>query len=459
MLSNRVPLKVFILGCIISACTLPGTAGCRFEPSGTGSNVLLIIIDTLRADHLGCYHYDRSTSPHIDKFAETGALFQNSYCQMPTTGPSHASIFTSLYPRRHGLLKNGWILSKSYPTLAEILERNGYTTAGIVSSFVLDPRFGFDRGFGEYDADFSALGASMGHNMAWEGVHVSGGFDQRANVTTAKALQWLRKHGKEKFFLFVHYFDPHSPYNPPEPHVQDFLRDGANTLDTAIAHYDGEIGFVDQEVGRLLDYLKEEGLDSRTLIIITSDHGEGLGQHEWMEHGMYLYEEQVRIPLLMSLPGVIPEKTVVNSTVEAIDIAPTILDILNVAPERSFSGQSVFPMILDPRNEADQIVFLERRYYEVPSYLGVKVRGQKFAVRRGNFKYIWAPQEETQELYDLFNDPTELSNMVDAYPDDSANMQAMIQQWEREQESEHPKPVQTIDEESRDKLRSLGYVD
>jgi len=436
-------------------------AGCNSKPSGAGSNVLLITIDTLRSDHLGCYQYNRNTSPNIDKFSEAGALFKNAYCQMPTTGPSHASIFTSTYPRRHGVLKNGWALAPapSYQTLAEILKKNGYKTGAVVSSFALDPSFGFSRGFDEYDAKFSAEGSSMGHDTDWEGLHFSGGFDQRANVATEKAMHWIQMHEKEKFFLWMHYFDPHSPYVPPEPYAREFLKDSTTPLDKIIAHYDGEILFVDEQVGKLLDYIKEAGLDSKTLIIIMSDHGEGLGQHNWMEHGMYLYDEQTRIPLLMNLPGIIPEKTSLNSIVETIDIAPTVLDILDIKKETHFMGKSLYSMILKPEDSSDHIVFIERRRYETTNDLGVEVLGQKFAVRNGNLKYIWAPQEGTEELYNILKDPGELLNVADGHPDVTERMQNMIKRWEKEQESGQQKVIQTVDPETRKKLKSLGYVD
>ena len=167
-MKNYFQVERFILT-LIFCWGMSMAAGCNSKPSGAGSNVLLITIDTLRSDHLGCYQYNRNTSPNIDKFSEAGALFKNAYCQMPTTGPSHASIFTSTYPRRHGVLKNGWALAPapSYQTLAEILKKNGYKTGAVVSSFALDPSFGFSRGFDEYDAKFSAEGSSMGHDTDW----------------------------------------------------------------------------------------------------------------------------------------------------------------------------------------------------------------------------------------------------------------------------------------------------
>jgi arylsulfatase A-like enzyme len=213
--------------------------------------VLVIVIDTLRADHLGCYGYEKTTAPNIDKFAKTGAQFQNAYCQMPTTGPSHASIFTSRYPRNHGVLKNGWILSDTFQTIAETLKSNGYTTSAIISSFVLSSRFGYSQGFDNYNAAFPK-GSSTYQGKFWEGRKLEGEFDQRADIATRKAINWMRQNRTGKFFLWVHYFDPHFPYDPPPPYVKDFLRRDMSPMKKIVAKYDGEIRFVDDEIGKLL---------------------------------------------------------------------------------------------------------------------------------------------------------------------------------------------------------------
>jgi len=363
-------------------------------------NVLLITIDTMRADHLGCYGYSQDTSPNLDQFAKTGVLFGANYAHIPTTGPSHASILTSKYPRKLGLLKNGMVLSQDRLLLSEILKSHGYTTGAVVSSLVLDPQLGFAQGFDDYDAHFSSAGATMGHDFEWAG-HYFPGFDQTGDITTRKAIQWLASHPRQKFFLWVHYFDPHAPYSPPEPFAKKFLKKQGSFLENVNAYYDGEILFVDQQIAGLLRYLKEIGIDSKTLIVVTADHGEGLGQHNWMGHGMYLYQEQTHTPLMMSLPKVIPSGVKVKSVVRSIDIAPTILDILGIQREEQFEGESLFPAILDPAQGTDRTVFMERRHYAETLYQGVSVLGSKFGVREGNMKYVWAPEELTEELFDL----------------------------------------------------------
>jgi len=376
---------------------------------------------------------------------------------MPTTGPSHASILTSKYPRKLQLLKNGWVLSQDQLLLPEILKNHGYTTGAVVSSFALDPQFGFAQGFDGYDARFSLVGASMGHDFEWEGHDVSGGFDQRGDVTTRKAIQWLASHTQEKFFLWVHYFDPHAPYSPPGPYAKKFYKEQGSVLENLNASYDGEISFVDEQIARLLKFIDAMGLDSKTLVVITSDHGEGLGQHNWMGHGMYLYQEQTHTPLMMRLPQVIPSGVEVKTIVRSIDIAPTILDILGMRREEQFEGESLLHSILDPAHGTDRTVFMERRHYAGPVYDGVSVIGSKFGIRDGNLKYVWAPEESTEELFDLTTDPNELNNIADRYPEPSARLQSLIKEWKEQQGFETP--TQTIDEETKKKLEALGYTD
>lgn len=431
---------------------------CNLTPEKRDPNVLLIVIDTLRADHLGCYGYEKTTSPHIDKFAETGVQFQNVYCQMPTTGPSHASIFTSRYPRNHGVLKNGWILSDTFQTIAEILKQNGYITSAIISSFVLSSQFGYSQGFDNYDEEFPK-GSSTYRGKFWEGRKLEGEFDQRADIATRKAINWMRQNNKSKFFLWVHYFDPHSPYDPPQSYVKDLLKKDMTPLNKIVAKYDGEIRFVDDEVGKLLHEVESLGLASNTLIIITSDHGEGLGQHGWMEHGMFLYDEQTRIPLIMKFPNLIPGNGTIDTVIESIDIVPSVLDMLGLEKENGFSGKSFLPTIQGNEPSSPQTAFLERRHYKEGKYRNIKVRGHKFAVRDKYLKYICAPEEGTYELYNLAEDSKELSNLAKESPDIADKLEQMVKRWEKEQVTAESTFEQSIDQKSLDKLQSLGYVE
>jgi choline-sulfatase len=433
-------------------------SGCGMRRTGAGANVLVVTIDTLRADHLGCYGYRRPTSPRIDALAKEGTLFETAYCPMPTTGPSHASLFTSLYPRRHGMLKNGWKLAEDLPTLAESLKQHGYRTGAVVSSFVLDPCFGMARGFDDYDSSFEAERATMGREIMWEGEAVNGGFDQRADATTLKAARWLEERQDERFFLWVHYFDPHSPYEPPEPHARDYLAEvQAPGLQETVARYDGEIRFVDEELGKLLDRLDSLGLRSRTLVVLTADHGEGLGQHNWMHHGLHLYEEAVRIPLAFRLPGVVAAGRRVEALAEMIDVAPTILDLVDLPREPRFGGQSLVPALLG-ESTSERLAFLERRRYELEGEEAEAVKGDKFGVRYRSYKYHWAPDEGTEQLFDLSADPTELHNLAARLPSLAASLQERIRSWRREEEAGRALPGQTVSPEIEKRLEALGYV-
>ncbi len=426
------------------------------DPEKQRPNVLLIVIDTARADHFGCYGYHRNTTPNIDRIAETGILFKTVYCQMPTTGPSFASIFTSLFPRSHGVLKNGWVLTDEYPTLAETLKKNGYHTACFISSFVLASKFGYSRGFDYYDEEFPPGGGTAGRVGMWGGEVVEGEFDQRGNITTQKVLLWLQKKVKQPFFLMVHYYDPHSPYDPPAPYADMFLENDDG--DEKVARYDGEIRFVDHQVGQLLEAFKANGLASNTLVIIMTDHGEGLGQHGWQEHGMFLYDEQTRIVLIMSWLGVIPSGAKIDSVVQAVDVFPTIVDLLGLKLESDVQGASLAAMLLHPERQVDRFAFIQRRpSTERDASREFKVTREQYGIRIGDKKYIWAPREGDEELYNLTDDPQELRNIAGKNKQHAEEMRNAMIKVMNERKSE-PVAEAILDEQTRKKLEALGYL-
>ena len=215
-------------------------------------NIVLITIDTLRADHCSAYGYAFDTTPRLEQLAREGARVETAYVPMPSTGPAHASLFTSRYPLAHQVLKNGHVLANEYPVLAEVLGGAGYRTAAFVSSFVLDDRFGYGQGFDSYDDDFRGADSSYQDMQLWEGIEVPGEFDRRAHETTDRAISWLRENGRRGgFFLWVHYMDPHEPYDPPEPWRTKYVEPamGRRNLRRAVALYDAEIAFTDREAG------------------------------------------------------------------------------------------------------------------------------------------------------------------------------------------------------------------
>ena len=424
-------------------------------------NVLLISMDTTRADHLSVYGYARDTSPSLRALAERGTLFEIAYAPSATTGPSHASLFTSLPPISHGVLKNGRRLNGEFETLAEILAEAGYETSAVVSSFVLSGRFGYGQGFGFFDEDFSNANVPQGTTL-WEGRSISGKFYGSADDTTRRALSWLdaRDHPGSPFFLFVHYFDPHDPYLPPEGYSPPF-RPGpkeALKLNRSVFLYDTLLSFTDHEIGRLLEAFEARGLARDTLVIVTGDHGEGLMQRGHMFHGVHLYEEGVRVPLIFSWPGEIPPDRVSAGPISLVDLAPSILELAGIGPHHALEGQSLAAAIRGlSRIDPERPVHLYRRPYEGEQVAdGVYAEGEKFALRRGPWKLIEGPAENSLELFDLEGDPLETRNLACVEPEVVARMREDLTRW-RGQARRETSGLRPLDDEERLRLEALGY--
>ena len=444
----------------IALCLLG--AGCAPEPPAP-ANLLLVSLDTTRADHLSAYGYARDTTPVLRELAAAGTRFAQAYAAAATTAPSHATLFTSLYPLAHGIVRNGLELRPAELTLAEILRERGYATAAFVSSFVLDARFGFAQGFELYDDDFDPGQASFPAGHEWRDQEIPGGFDRRADETTRRTVEWLAtgRDPARPFFLFVHYFDPHAPMSPPEPYAARFAPEpGAPRLDLRISRYDGEIAFVDEQIGALLDALARAGLDERTLVAVTADHGEGLLQHGQMAHGVHLYDEAVRVPLLLRWPGVVPAGRVVETPVALVDLAPTLLELLGVpAQERGFQGGSLARALaeggaLDP----ERPVHLQRRHYDGEQVGDEWVEGDLYGVRQGRWKYLESGDGSRRELYDLAEDPGETVNLEASHPAEARRLAAGIARWKAASRRGGEAPKDLTGSE-REGLRALGYVE
>jgi arylsulfatase A-like enzyme len=447
------------LALAVAAGSVPG---CRpaDAPPRQRTNVLLITIDTLRDDHCSFSGYGRETTPHLDRLAAEGARFAQAYAPTATTGPTHATIFTSLYPVAHGVVKNGNVLHDGAATLAETLARAGYRTAGFVSSFVLDAKFGYARGFGHYDDDFDAATATM-RLERWQEHEIEGRFDQRAGAATDKALRWLDggRRTDEPFFLFVHYFDPHAPYVPPGEVSGRFATEGAGALQAQIDAYDGEIAYADREIGRLLDHLQLSGLAGSTLVVVTADHGEGLMQHGHMNHGAQIYEEAVRVPLLFRLPGRIGAGTVIEPPVELVDLLPTVLEVLDLPVPQGAQGRDLGQALLGGAAlDPGRPVYLHRRHYEPQQLGGLWVAGEKFGIRAGTWKYIAGEAGRADELYDLGADPGETVNLYDADPRRASALRGELDRWLSAHRRETPAQPDPIPDDVK-ALRHLGYVD
>jgi arylsulfatase A-like enzyme len=444
----------------LAACLL--AAACAPEPPGP-ANLLLVTLDTTRADHASAYGYARDTTPVLRGIAASGTRFESAYAPTATTAPSHATLFTSLYPLAHGIVRNGLELRDSESTLAEILGERGYATAAFVSSFVLDARFGFAQGFELYDDDFEAGAASFPARHEWEEHEIPGGFDRPADATTRRAVAWLEsgRDTSRPFFLFVHYFDPHAPMSPPEPYGARFApAEGASRLELRIGRYDGEIAFADEQIGVLLAALDRAGLAERTLVAVTADHGEGLLQHGQMAHGVHLYEEAVRVPLVLRWPGVVPAGRVVEAPVALVDLAPTLLELLGIAPAgREFQGESLVQALADGGPPAaERAVHFQRRHYDGERVGDEWVEGDLFGVRLGRWKYLESGDGRRRELYDLASDPGETANLAPERAEEASRLAERIESWKRASQRAGSAP-RDLSASQREGLRALGYAE
>jgi len=434
-----------LLALLIAACTpaLPD-----------GPNLVLVTLDTTRFDHTSLGSYERDTTPRLRALAAEGASFELTYAPTATTAPTHATLFTSLLPLHHGVTKNGIELGGDVHTLAEFLSARGWRTAAFVSSYVMSERWGWRQGFGYFDDVFDVEGTTF-RKRTWEGHAIESGFDRRAADTTARARAWLsRQHDGRPFFLFVHYYDPHAPYVPPPPFAGRFTPEDATPLESEIAAYDEEIAYTDFQLGLLLDSLDDLGLAEDTLVVVTADHGEGLMDHGHMAHGVHIYEEQVRVPLLMRLPGVVAAGIRPEGPVELLDVAPTLADLLGTPAPSAFAGRNLGPVLrgeaeLDPEHP----VHLFRRHYADHAGQGAP-KGVQYGVRVGEWKYIERPAEGAPELYDLEADPEERHDRIRWRADVAARLAPLLVRG-----AEDLPDSLGLSPEEAERLRALGYVE
>jgi arylsulfatase A-like enzyme/Tfp pilus assembly protein PilF len=350
-----------------------------------GFNVLLITSDTTRADHVGCYGNRGVATPAIDGLARDGVLCATAVSPSPSTLPAHASLLTGLYPYRHGARANGTFrLEDEITTLAERLRGAGYRTAATISAFVLDSRFGLDQGFEVYDDDLTK-GVKHSPHMFRE---------RPAELTNEPAAAWLRANGHEPFFLWVHYFDPHAVYLPPEPYRSRYRH----------APYDGEIAYVDSQVGALMTQLDDLGIRDKTLVIFTADHGEGLGEHGEQTHSLLIYDATLHVPLIFSAPSRLPRGKVMHRQTCLVDVVPTVLAVLGQEVPDELDGVN----LCQPPPAGPRPVLIE-----TISTMTLHGWAPLVGVRRDDYKYILAP---TAELYDLRRDPRELENLYTGEP-------------------------------------------
>src|SRR6266536_2484526 len=435
MLPFRWFLFLLIAGVLVSlsvAATTPNP----------DTNVVVITIDTLRPDHLGCYGYKQIHTPNIDALAPDGIRFERAYTSVPVTLPSHTTIFTGTYPTFSGMHDfAGNKLSQDQPTLASVLKDRGYSTGAVVASAVLDSRFGLNRGFDFYYDHFDVNRLQEANIDEME---------RPGNVVADVTLDWLSQNYQKNFFLWMHLYDPHYPYRPPAPYSEEYKD----------RPYDGEIAFADAQVGRLLRFLKEKGLYRNTLIVLAGDHGESLGEHGERTHGFFIYNATLHVPLIIHMPvapaaeshrGVSQPANSTSELVNLADVMPTVLGLLKFDSPSDVQGRSLAPLLsvkakLDPASLYAE-TFLPRLHFNW---------SELRAVETDNYHFIDAPKPE---LYDVTKDAGETQNLFiekKAVSEEMrAKLAALIGKYGASQELAQKTG---LDPALMERLKSLGYA-
>lgn len=398
-------------------------------------NLILVTLDTTRADHLPIYGYGAVGTPYLNELSQKGVVFEHCATTSPLTLPAHTSILTGYYPPYHGVRVNGNnALSDTQTTIAEIFSSAGYKTAAFIAAFVLDGRWGLNQGFDYYDDHFDLRKYK----------HLDLGTVQRpGNEVVDSALKWLEENQSESFFVWVHLYDPHLPYEPPEPYFSQYNYYPPASL------YDGEIAFMDEQIGRLYSWLKVKGLDRNTVIILVGDHGEGLGEHGELAHGYFIYDYAIRVPLVVVSPHQKLQGVRVSSQVSVVDLLPTAAEMTGLSlPDTQ--GRSLVRLMFGKTEK------------EVPAYsesLSPNLHygwSPLLALRTSEFKFIDAPRPE---LYDLRQDPKEQNDVQNLYPEVGLRLKRDLDALVEQISLGAPEPqAANLDSETIERLAALGYI-
>lgn len=397
-------------------------------------SVLLVTLDTTRADRLGIYGSTRVPTPHLDAIGRQGVVFENAISQAPLTLPSHASMLTGRYPASHGVRHNGiYRLPDEVLTAAELFAARGYQTAAFVAAYVVNEGFGLEQGFGVYD-DLDEESVSR-HADVLEA-------ERRGEDVNEAVARWIQTREPGPWFAWVHYFDPHAPYAPPED--SPFALSGEG--------YDREISYMDACFGQLMDFFGEAGMLENTVLLVAGDHGESLGEHREQTHGVFLYRAPIRVPLMIRAPGRVPAGSRVTAPVELVDVFPTLFDLARLDVPDANQGQSLLG-VLASEESARPFVFAETMMPRIDFGWS-----PLWMVRDARFKYIEAPRPE---LYDMIEDPGETTNLATSRPEEAARLRARLLAWRERTEQATVGSARrdaAMEDDDLARLRALGYV-
>jgi arylsulfatase A-like enzyme/Tfp pilus assembly protein PilF len=434
---RRAPWIAFALFVVLAVAGLVLSRRSGGRPAWLGGparrNLLVVTLDTTRADHVGSYGHAAARTPRLDGLAARGLRFSRAATVVPLTLPAHSSLFTGTFPARHAVLDNGgYYLGEEKETLAEVLRARGYRTGGFVSAFVLDSRWGVDQGFERYfdDFDLSRFEKQAGMDA----------IQRPGNETVDEALGWLEAERERPFFLWVHLYDAHTPYAAPREFASSFPR-------TLAGAYDAEIAYADAQLGRVLDALERDSRLERTVVAVLGDHGEMLGEHGELTHGFFVYDSAVRIPLVVAAPGLLPRE--VRDQVRIVDVMPTLLELLEVPVPKAVQGTSLLPLA---RGERLNLMAVSESWFPRFHYGWSEL----VAVQDERFKLIRAPR---RELYDLERDPLEAKDLAASDPSRVETLErALDEQLARAGGGGTPKLPEAVDSETAERLLALGYT-
>ncbi len=406
-------------------------------------NVVLVTADTLRSDKLGCYGSANVATPNLDRLAEAGVLFENATTVTPLTLPAHSSILTGTFPMSHGVRDNGgYYLEKEQVTLAETLKQKGYATGAFVSAFVLDSRWGLDQGFDRY---FDNFDFSKYEQVSLDSVQ------RRGDETLGEALSWMEtvrttpQAPKGPFFAWIHFYDPHTPYDPPEP-----FRSQYNVRPWGL--YDGEVAYLDSLVGRLLGWLSERGLEGNTAVVFLGDHGESLGQHREATHGFFIYDATTHVPLILKAPAGKMQGRRVAAQVRVIDVMPTVLDLLGIEIPKTVQGTSLLQLARGESEDLGLVAYSES-FYPRYHYGWSELK----ALRNGALHFIAAPRPE---LFDVRSDRQQQRNLAPDRPGAVRQLEGELAQVSERYgvEGIDERGPASLDPETQERLAALGYI-